>query len=319
MGPWVVAMSVLAFSPEPQEAGRVGVMPVTMPGQSPAQLEAQIDEHVRAGLGAFELVDVGAGTACEAADCYRDIAEGAGVRALVRVVVSVEARDYTLRAELIDGATGEVERADESTCEICTYEEVLERLDQEIANLRSPIATVLDRPEGPTMAGLRISSDPADAIVRVDGEVVGSTPFEGQFAPGPHEVQVSKEGHRPHSEHVDLAEADGTTLELTLAPRRFNARLKRILGWTGVGVAIPLVAGGVALLVMDERSYGPSCDGLEGTCEFRFNTLGGGIVALVGGIAAGGAGATLLILDRRERGNVEAWFGPGGGGVRGRF
>jgi tRNA A-37 threonylcarbamoyl transferase component Bud32 len=56
----------------------------------------------------------------------------------------------------------------------------------------------------PLNAKLRVRSEPADALVRVDGRVVGTTPLESlDLAPGHHEVRLERRGYLPARQAVE--------------------------------------------------------------------------------------------------------------------
>ena len=78
----------------------------------------------------------------------------------------------------------------------------------------------------------------------------------------------------------------------------------RALGFAGIGVGVGSLAAGIALIVLNERPGG-SCDGssvdANGDCEFRYNTLGGGVGLTIGGALAVGAGVGLVMLSRSRK------------------
>jgi serine/threonine-protein kinase len=67
----------------------------------------------------------------------------------------------------------------------------------------------------PLSAKLRVHSEPAAAIVRVDGQTVGTTPLESlDLAPGHHEVRVERRGYAPATQAVEGR--GGQTVEVSL-------------------------------------------------------------------------------------------------------
>src|SRR4029450_7565125 len=71
----------------------------------------------------------------------------------------------------------------------------------------------------PLSAKLRVVSDPANAVVRVDGKAGGTTPLEAaEVAPGRHEVRLEREGYSVASQTVNGRA--GETVEVSLRLNR---------------------------------------------------------------------------------------------------
>ena len=108
--------------------------------------------------------------------------------------------------------------------------------------------------------------------------------------------------------------------------RRMSDRTMGTLGFVGIGAGAAAIVGGVILFVVDERPVRTQCDGeqvdMDGECEFRYNTLGGGAALAITGALAVGAGVGLLLLRRGrpapEQGK-RADVAVSAGGVRVRF
>jgi TonB family protein len=73
-------------------------------------------------------------------------------------------------------------------------------------------------------ARLSVSSDPADASVRVDGREIGNTPVTGDLAPGRHEVRVERKGFRPWVQQVEARAGETPSLEARLEAAAAPAR-----------------------------------------------------------------------------------------------
>lgn len=86
----------------------------------------------------------------------------------------------------------------------------------------------------------------------VDGTVVGTTPFDGDVAPGSHAIEARAVGYLPQSRQVDVKAGQEIALEfeLKLVPAPIINEDKSLLSrwwfWTAVGAAI---VGGVATTV----------------------------------------------------------------------
>jgi serine/threonine-protein kinase len=65
----------------------------------------------------------------------------------------------------------------------------------------------------PARTGLFLKSEPAGALVRVDGEPVGSAPIEDlAIEPGAHEILVERKGYRPWSFQVEVEPGESVHL-----------------------------------------------------------------------------------------------------------
>ncbi|MBI4701518.1 MAG: PEGA domain-containing protein [Deltaproteobacteria bacterium] len=82
------------------------------------------------------------------------------------------------------------------------------RIEQRLAEAKSHVVT------------LQVRCNVAGALVRLGGQLAGTTPLPGPlFAdPGPIAVEVSREGYRPASKRIDRAAGTSVELDLTLAP-----------------------------------------------------------------------------------------------------
>ncbi len=320
--------ATLTLAPGEPAGNLVGVVPLQVEGEIASDVQKTFDTRVderleAAGVSTADLDD----PACAESDCQRAQAKAAGANVLLRVTVAQSQRDYTVRSEIVAVSSGEVLRKDENYCEICTYDEALETLTQQIDNIRNPLQEAIEA-EAPG-APLTITSRPDQAVVRLDGEVVGSTPFEGDVKPGQHEVSLNLDGYNEVREPMNVENLDPIALDYKLR-RSDRISVKSAAGWGLVGVSVPLLVSGIVLIAIDENPHQPSCTGaskdVNGTCEFRYNTLGGGIGLTVGGLLTAGGGAALIVLDRKDRGllgsrriEATAAVGPRGLAVRGRF
>lgn len=324
-----LVLGTMLFAPGPSAGtNTVGVPPISVEGAVGTDLVETFSGRVDERLDATEVRRVNLDEEeCTDLQCQRAQATSAGANVILRVTVSQNERDYVFRSEIVATSSGEVLRKDENYCEICTYDEALETLTQQIDNIRDPLAQAIAE-EAPG-APLSIASRPPQAVVRVDGTVVGSTPYDGQIKQGDHVLTLNADGYVELERPLEVATLDPITLDLKLR-RSDKVSIKGAVGWGLVGISVPLVISGVVLMAIDENPHKASCSGASkdanGTCEFRYNTLGGGIGLTVGGVLAAGGGAALLVIDRKERGllggdkvEASAFVTPRGAGVRGRF
>jgi hypothetical protein len=306
-------------------------------GHVPRALVDRIEDGLRRGN--FTVIDAAANGGpipsgeCDEA-CVRSTVAGTDATHLVRASVVVDGRDYNVRVELFLGETGELVATSNDICEICGHEELADMVGGLAATLRRKLSAAVDPPPL-----LRVVAEPAGSLVTVDGEVVGVTPVEVTVAPGEHDIVVKKAGYVSH--RARLAFLDGvvetirTDLEVAPviveeipveeAPKRRGGEASRArpLAWASLGVGAAATAGGVALLILDERPIRSDCTGenvdATGNCRWRYNTLGGGVVLTIVGAGALALGAALLVRDRRRRGDEERRVAVGARGVEVRF
>jgi hypothetical protein len=87
---------------------------------------------------------------------------------------------------------------------------------------------------------LVIASDDG-ATVAIDGQVVGKGRFEGELAPGAHQVSVTETGKRPYGAEIDLRDGETRTVDVSLESEKHGAP---IWPWVVGGV---VVAAGAAI------------------------------------------------------------------------
>lgn len=175
------------------------------------------------------------------------------------------------------------------------------------AGVRAEVRVRADRTEGVGLelervsATIRLATDPAGAMLRVDGDVIGTTVPAGEgstesapivvenLLPGTHEVEVILADHRPFRQQLDipdLADYDLGTL-----------RMDRALGMVVLrglpGDAEVLVDG--APVTLEWQGGGPPVGSL--TAQARFSASVGQRLVQVTHAAAGVFEASVLVTD----------------------
>jgi hypothetical protein len=321
---------------EAQSSGaRAAIVPLDVSGElSEADRESLTSELVE-GLrrGDFEIVtpqDVSqtspeAGS-CRDTACVRDIARATGSTQVVRATVTVEDRDYHVRVELFDGASGKSLASTEEGCEICGINDAGELVAAAAATLRTKLDALARGP-----ASLDVVSTPSDAQVFIDGELVGTTPLEQPVIAGKRLLRVSKEGYIAVEREVMFVEgvAESLGFELEKVPSRLPSRP---WGWVSLGFGLAGVGTAAGFAAIDARPYrvGSACDTPDerGECPRLWQTRW-----IVLGSALTGAALTTLgiavLLSTSRRGKPERskrssrrpsfGVGPGSVAVSGRF
>jgi hypothetical protein len=303
LGAWVLAMLVVvrpahAASDEP----RVAVPPLVVEGEVPGYLVADLANRLRSGLGATAQA-VETSTTCKDATCWMELAKSTNTTHVAHATLTVTDRDYDVRADLVDGRSGEVLATVTRACDICGSEELATTFEDVGDALRRKLASSLQEPPA-----LVITSVPPGATVQLDGAPVGTTPLTVEVTAGEHEIEVGMPDHI--TQRRRLAFVDGVRQEwkvvLVDVPRedRPTGRPLRIAGWSAIGVGLAGLGVGIGVAVLDENPMRSRCSGenvdIEGNCKYRYNTLAGGIASAVVGAAILGTGIALVIVDRKK-------------------
>jgi hypothetical protein len=112
------------------------------------------------------------------------------------------------------------------------------------------------------------------------------------------------------------------TLEVAPDMPKESSKAMRVAGWTGLAGGLAALAAGIPLIIIDEREIAADCNAdVEGNCQWRYDTLGGGIALTAVGGALAITGITLLAIDKRRRASPTAWLQPfpSGLAIAGRF
>ncbi len=313
----VNAWAVAGQAAEP--ASDVMVSTPTVTGQAPEHLVEALRKGVADGLSDAGVAIVQTPLNCDMSCLAGEVASGKA-RAFVTTEVQVTGSDYAFVVDILDGAGSSVSRQ-EGTCEICTFDEASVSVRELVARAAEGLG-----PPPISTGTVRIVSDPPGATVTVDGTAVGTTPYEGPLDEGAHSVELTLDGRERAAQQVEIAGGQTSTVELELTRRsRISPRTTEYIGWTAIGVGVAALAGGITMLVLDENPVESNCSGVhvdaEGNCEFRYDTLGGGIALTVAGVVAAGGGTGLMLYSRKkrqqDRGPAEVGLIPGG--LRARF
>ena len=292
------------------EGERVEVAKLVVEGEMADHLRSGVEESIGEGLarGAVEVVQT----------------DGQFV---LRATVTVAKPDYVVKLQLVEGESDEVVTSTEKTCDLCGA--------QELRELVSDLAATVARKAGsvtkiaPTLV---IESTPPGAAVLIDGEQVGLTPLELEVSEGSHEITVQKEGFMARTQSLAFEQGVRESLAVTLESAGPDKRAKmfRTIGWAALGAGVGAAASGVALIVINDREISSDCSGDnrddDGDCKYVHQTLAGGLALAGVGAALIATGVTFAVLGYKKKKpaqekqpEVQALFGPGMIGLRGRF
>lgn len=293
---------------EEGEATKVAILPLVVEGEMPESDRTTLTDQLVGGLqrGAFEVAtpseveSTGEGK-CDKPGCMKSIADKTGATHVVRTIVSVSDRDYTVKVELYDGSDGSTIISSSDGCEICGVADVGGLIETQAATLRTKLDALASGP-----AAIVVTSNPEGADVTLDGEPFGVTPLDKSIIPGDHTIRVSKDGYISVQEQRTFVEGARESLdyELEKVPNRLP---KRPWGYASLGLGIVGIGGGVALTFLHDRPYklGAKCTGdnvdFEGDCRFLFNTKWTGLAAGIVGGALLTLGIAVLITTAKSK------------------
>jgi hypothetical protein len=208
-----------------------------------------------------------------------------------------------------------------------------------------PLRTEVTVPSGATIAvraqlhsvaaWIKIACEAKDAVVHLDGKVVGGCPYEGEVQPGEHEVKVQEPGKPAFLQKFDVSSGGTATVAVTLQtgdrPEKEG----------GAGKPRGLLIGGIAALAVGAGAgvlggvfAAKRADALDRYDALRttgpedeFNAAGEDAQTahgvMIGGFVGAGvflaAGVVLIVLDQRgvektegDAGAVSLVPAPGG-------
>lgn len=330
------------------EPPKVAVLPVEVEGELPDDVREQIVQRVVSVMQSDAFVPIkahiGEAEQCEDFACMHAAAKQVDAEFIVVPSVGTLGHDYGIAVHLYD-ITGALKASEEGTCEICSYGEAVDMLAEQAGLLTEPLRGLIENPYagretarrellGPTQ--LRLSSTPVGADVTIDGLAVGRTPLTLEVRPGLRNVEISKRGHLAVRQSVRARKGELTKVDVELFENleRQNRAL-RISGLAFGISGIPLLAGGVALLVLHDRPMTNCQEDATGSCQDRYDTIrpggaltGIGLASIVVGLSTG-----LVYYSRKQRAEkqrrrrefeaetvvVTPIVGPGGAGLKVRF
>jgi hypothetical protein len=144
---------------------------------------------------------------------------------------------------------------------------------------------------------LEVAASPA-AVLSVDGEAKGSTPWAGELAAGDHVIALESGGARVER---DVNVAPGATarvdISLTGGPPAGRASAIKPLKWVTLVGGVLAVGAGAALVALDGKG---TCSRTSGQlqCPDVYDTQTAGIATLAGGGALVVTSVVLFVVDR---------------------
>jgi hypothetical protein len=333
LGSWLLLLVQLIVLAVPRSAladddeMSVVVLPLRIEGDLSASRRDELEAGLRAGLERAGLQRGQAPTTavrdCETSTCAAELARATQADFAIVARMTVVRRDYDMSIEVIDARQAKVIASSAERCEICGIAEVLELVDTQAAALSARLSAL--RLGAPVFA---FESSPAGALIRLDGTVVGETPFEREVEPGARRVSAELPGYVTQAREIEAVAGVRSTVDfvLTPIPRSVRHRRLRTFGWTAIGVGGAAVVVGVPLIAVHGRENRLVCTGENvdprGNCKYLHATRGPGIAVTVVGAVLLATGVSIVLATRpraRERRSAALGVGPRGMTLTGRF
>ncbi|MCK9464199.1 MAG: PEGA domain-containing protein [Proteobacteria bacterium] len=181
----------------------------------------------------------------------------------------------------------------------------------------------------PVAAWIKVGCEAKDAVVHLDGKVVGGCPYEGEVQPGEHEVKVREPGKPEFVQKVDVTSGGTATVAVTLQPsepgeqtpeEQKKAHTLFIAGITTLAVGAGAGVLGLAFNVKGTKDESKAEDAPPNSSERQgFNDdIKTDKAVMIAGYAAGGVlvvvGVVLMAISRkgseRASGNEPIAFEP---------
>jgi hypothetical protein len=292
------------------------ILPLAVDGEISEVDETALTTELVDGLrrGAFGVVDPAdvaradsAAGSCANSECVKKIAAATGATHVVRARVVIEDRDYGVTVDLYDGGSGAVVASSSDNCEICGISEAGNLMASAAATLRTKLDALAQGP-----ATLAVTSTPVGAEVRIDGQLVGTTPFEGPVIAGKHVLRLSQVDYITVEREVTFVEGVRETLafELEKVPSRLP---NRPWGWAAIGVGAAGLVTSAVFFAFDAQNKGEgrpyklggACDGdnvdSDGDCRQVWDTELIAYPTAIVGAALTTLGIAILLSSGKRR------------------
>lgn len=164
------------------------------------------------------------------------------------------------------------------------------------ATVEALVAGLEARWEAQRRPRVSVTSAPPGALLSVDGEARGPTPWAGPLEVGAHQLELAREGSLPLQRSIEVRAGEPLTLELALTPAAVSAHPpgQRLWTWVALGAAGAAAATGVTMGLLarnDSRTLlGSTHEQAEATA-LRQSALG---KARAANVLYGVAGAAVL-------------------------
>lgn len=186
----------------------------------------------------------------------------------------------------------------------------------------------------PLTGGVKVTSMPAGAALKVDGKEKGKAPaIAGKLKPGKHTVELTLSGYKPVTREVVVEAGKELAVEVKLEKRPANLprpvlqpvtpsvkKRGRLWTWVAAGSAVALAGVGIGFGLWAQSGYDEYVEVASTGTRARYDTLKDAVpmratVSTIGFATAGALAVTaavLFFLEPRGESPVKAGISPGG-------
>jgi hypothetical protein len=306
------------------EKPRVAILDLTIEGDAPPELRAQLDKSLAGGLAsagygivardevAKKLKSSPQLVGCVTTTCLARVGDVVKATRFIRARVEANGAAYTIDLELLgaDGADALVKHVSKS-CPVCTIAEANDAMSKGAVEL---FAAGPAMPDKPPPRQITVETDPPGCAIELDGvHVDGVTPMQLTIAtPGDHTLRATMDGRQPVEQKL-APDAMGAKLSLppvtvvkSPPPPPASSSRWGAWKWVAAGVGVAALGAGIALVAINDKCT-------DSVCMNLYSTGGGGAALIVVGVAASAAAVYFFATDRPH--NVEAAVVPTKGGA----
>jgi len=146
---------------------------------------------------------------CTSSECAVEAGRLLGVDKIVTGNIAKLGNIFYVSVTITNAETGEVESIADDQCR-----GDIEKLFGVIRKIAGKITGEIPAVLAPEV--LKVSGEPADARISLDGSVLGSAPQEIRVAPGTHKIEVTKPGYEPYTRKFRVAEGKSYRISYSL-------------------------------------------------------------------------------------------------------
>ena len=115
-------------------------------------------------------------------------------------------------------------------------------------NVASEAVVVVYASLQPIISALKVACHDESAVVRLDENIIGGCPYEGEVEPGRHLLRIDAPGKLTYTEEIEVKIGADTVLSMQLVPENVDERERRSQALLGSGIA-SLTLGASAVVV----------------------------------------------------------------------